>query len=143
MTEVVGFVKEKPEGQVLGRPTKYLPEMCDKVVAWGKLGKSKTWMAGALGISRDTFNRWEHENEAFSDAITRAMALSQMWWEDAGQDALTNREFQSSVWSRSMGARFPDEWRESSKQEVSGPGGTPLVPVLNVTVGRDQSESSS
>lgn len=31
-----------------------------------------------------------------------------------------------SIWSRSMAARFPKDWRENSKHEVSGIDGAPI-----------------
>jgi hypothetical protein len=40
--------------------------------------------------------------------------------------------FNSSVWSRSMAARFPEEWRESSKTELTGAGGGPVQNHLTV-----------
>lgn len=134
---------DKPEGYVFGRPTKYRPEMCEMVVEWGRQGKSRAWMASELDIAKSTLQLWEAEHEDFSAAMTRAMAHSQRWWEDKGQTGLDNREFNGSVWSRSMGARFPDDWRESTKQELTGANNTPLIPVLNVTVGRDQSKPAS
>ena len=143
MTEAVGFVKEKPEGYVFGRPTKYRTEFCERVIEMGKQGYSKNEMACELGVTKVTLLEWAKEKDDFSYAFTRAQEESQTWWERQGRTNLETPGFQSSMWGRNMGARFPDEWREASKQEVSGPGGTPLVPVLNVTVGRDQSESSS
>ena len=101
-----------------GRPSSYDPSYCAKVIEWGALGKSKTWMAASLNVARDTVNEWEHAHPEFSDAMTRAMALSQMWWEDAGQNGMVADKFNSSVWSRSMSARFPAEWRETTRQEV-------------------------
>ena len=113
---------KKPEGYVFGRPTVYLPEMCEQVIGWGRQGKSKAWIASRLEISRQTLDVWMKEKTDFSDAMTRALAHSQAYWEDLGQDNISDREFNASVWSRSMGARFPDDWRESTKQEqhVSG-----------------------
>lgn len=103
---------DKPEGYVFGRPSKYRPEMCERVVEWGKLGKSKAWIASELDIARSTLDEWCKDYPDFSEAITRAHTHAQRWWEDKGQNALDVREFQASVWSRSMGARFPDDWRE-------------------------------
>lgn len=105
-------VSSKPDGYVFGRPTSYRPEMCEKVMEWGAQGKSRTWMAARLGVDRKTIDNWADAHPDFLLALTRAKALEQMWWEDKGQEALEKREFQSSVWSRSMAARFPDEWRE-------------------------------
>ena len=40
--------------------------------------------------------------------------LAQAHWEDLGHDNIKDREFNSSVWSRSMAARFPHQWREKT-----------------------------
>lgn len=125
-------MSDKPEGYVFGRPTLYRPEMCHQVIEWGKQGKSKTWMAANLGIDRETIRRWVEDNEDFCGAMARALVLSQAFWEDQGQSNLTNREFQSSVWSRSMAARFPDEWRESTKQEQTVTGTMSVSVVTGV-----------
>jgi pimeloyl-ACP methyl ester carboxylesterase len=47
-------------------------------------------------------------------ALARAKVLEQRWWEDVGQNCLTDKSFQGSLWSRSMAARFPHEWRETA-----------------------------
>jgi hypothetical protein len=102
------------------RPREYDPSICEKVVEFGRLGKSRTWIAAALDIAKDTLYRWEKEYPEFSDALTRAKQFEQQWWEDAGQDNLTKQTFQSSVWSRSMAARFPDDWREKQDIDLNG-----------------------
>lgn len=119
---------DKPAGYVFGRPTKYHPDMCEKVIEWGRQGKSRTWIAGELGLDRRTLYRWEADHPDFCLALARAKVLEQQWWEDAGQDGMLKQGFGQSVWSRSMAARFPDDWRESTKNEteLTGKGGGPL-----------------
>lgn len=119
-------VKEKPEGYVFGRPTKYRPSFCNDVIEWGKLGKSKAWMCASLDISYRTMLDWEAANPDFSQALTRAEMHSQQWWEDAGQDSLKAAVFQSSVWSRSMAARFPKQWREKTAHVGGDEGDQPI-----------------
>ena len=117
---------DKPPGYVFGRPTKYLPEMCKQVIEWGAQGKSRTWMAAKLGIDRSTIIQWIKTHPDFSAAMAHAKALEQLWWEDKGQENLDAQHFQSSMWNRSMAARFPDDWRETSRQEQTGPDGGPV-----------------
>lgn len=105
-------MSDKPEGYKFGRPTEYRPHMCEQVIEWGRQGKSKTWMAAELDIDRKTIDRWDAANPDFSLALARAKVLEQRWWEDKGQENINAQVFQSSMWSRSMSARFPDEWRE-------------------------------
>lgn len=123
--------QQKPEGYVFGRPTDYRPEFCEQVIEWGKQGKSKTWMAASLDVCKVTFYNWEQTHPDFMNATTRAMAYSQKWWEDAGQDGMTANMFNSTVWAKNMAARFRDEWTD--RQEITGAGGAALIPVINVT----------
>jgi hypothetical protein len=100
-----------------GRPTKYKPEFCNLVVEWGKLGKSKAWICAELEISRPTLDLWIEEKEDFSYAMAVAMNYSQKWWEDTGQLGMMGKSIDASIYSRSMAARFPNDWRESTKTE--------------------------
>ena len=114
-----------------GRPTDYDPSYCDKVVEWGALGKSKTWMAAELDCTRQTLEHWAAANPEFLHALQKALTKSQAKWEDEGQDGLTADKFNGSVWSRSMAARFPDEWREIKGTELTGKDGGP-IPIARV-----------
>lgn len=123
--------KPKPEGYVFGRPTLYHPSYCEKVIEWGRLGKSITWMAAELNITKVTIYEWINVHQDFSNAIERARVLCQQWWEDAGQKGMEADKFNSAVWAKNMAARFRDEWTD--RQELTGAGGSALVPVINVT----------
>lgn len=111
----------------MARPTEYQQNYCERVIQAGKDGKSLTWMAAELEVSRECIYEWMRVHPEFSDAMTRAKLESQRWWEDKGQDALAMPGFNSSVWSRSMAARFPEEWRESTKTELTGANGGPVA----------------
>lgn len=108
----------------MGRPSVYTPELCEAVIELGKQGKSLVQMAAALDITKQTLLVWEKDRPDFSDAMTRARAYSQAWWEDAGQNNMLlgpgQGTFNASVWSRSMAARFPEDWRENKGVELSG-----------------------
>lgn len=110
-----------------GRPTDYDASYCEQVVEWGKLGKSKTWMAANLDVTRVTIDNWAVANPEFLCAIMQAMAHAQAWWEDQGQSYMLlphqGGTFNGSVWSRSMAARFPEDWREKSETTLQGPNG--------------------
>lgn len=121
-----------------GRPSTYDPDFCERVIEMGKKGFSKVQMAADLDVAKSTIQEWEKAHEEFSVALTRAMAYSQAWWEAKGQDCLimpAGMTFQGNVWSRSMAARFPDDWRESSKvqAELSGPDGKPISHTVAVS----------
>lgn len=108
----------------MARPSLYSSEYCDLVIALGAEGKSKAQMASAIGIHRETLNEWAKTYPEFSDAIARARDLAQTWWEDQAQRGIWSKEFNSATWSRSMAARFPDDYRENSKLDISNTDGS-------------------
>lgn len=122
----------------MGRPTKYDSSYCDQVIQLGKLGMSVVEMAANLGVGRTTLERdWPEAHEEFSQALTHARECSQAWWESMGRSNLImgpqTGTFQASVWSRSMAARFPNDWREKTEQksEVAVTGGVVMIPAKN------------
>ena len=114
----------------VGRPSKYDPIYCNKVLEYGALGKSFEQMSALMGIGITTMKRWREEFEEFRTALEDAQALSQTWWEDHAQSYLVEHKdgekLNTGLWSRSMAARFPQNYSERVKQEISGPGGSAL-----------------
>jgi hypothetical protein len=108
----------------MGRPTSYRKEFCEKVRALGAKGKSKAQIAAALGVSRMTVDRWCDDHPLFCDAIAHARDSALAWWEDQAQKHMLEKakgsKLNAHIWSRSMAARFPDDYRESSKVELGG-----------------------
>jgi hypothetical protein len=86
-------------------------------------------MAAEFGVSRQTLDAWLRQHPEFLDAMSVALTHAQAWWESAGQKGLTADKFNSSVWSRSMAARFPEDWRENSRHEHTGRDGGPIQTV--------------
>lgn len=103
-----------------GRPSDYDPAYCDDVIEYGKLGKSRAWIAATLGICRQTLANWEAAHPEFLDATSRAKLLSQLWWEDAGQTGMTADKFNATVWAKNMNCRFRDEWVDKQEIEHGG-----------------------
>ena len=110
----------------MGRPSTYQEDFCDLVIEWGGQGKSLTWMAAQLDVSRDTIYEWARTHKEFSDAITRAKAKCQAFWEDMGQNGCGDPRFNGGVWAKSMSARFPEEWRDNKGVELTGKNGGPV-----------------
>ena len=113
-----------------GRPTNYRPEYCERVIEMGRDGFSVAQMASQLNTSKQTLLRWVDANPEFRDAMEIARSHSQAWWEAMGQANIVmpkdSGTFQGSVWSRSMAARFPDDWRENRGVELTGANGGPV-----------------
>jgi hypothetical protein len=123
----------------MGRPTKYRPEFCDTVVELGALGKSKAQIAAALGCSRMSIDEWCSVHPEFSDAIAHARDLALAWWEDQAHVGMwqspEGAKLNPQLWSRSMAARFPDDYRESKGVELTGKGGGPLQTQVVIATG--------
>lgn len=95
-----------------GRPTDYSPGLCGRVVELGRLGKSHAQIAADLDVSRQTLYNWQEAHPEFLDAITYARDLAQAWFEDKGQEGLSDKGFNASLWAKQMSARFRDEYAE-------------------------------
>ena len=115
--------QNKPKGPG-GRPSLYKPEYCERVIELGREGMSIIEMAAEIGVSRSTLEEsWPELSAEFSEAFARARELSQAWWEGQGRKGLMADRFNAQLYSRSMAARFPKDWRESKEQRVTGADG--------------------
>ena len=108
-----------------GRPTDYEPAYCGRVIELGRIGMSVVEMAADIGVARSTLEAlWPAAHPEFKEAFTQARQLSQAWWESMGRVNLImppqSGTFQAAVWSRSMAARFPADWREKSETTLQG-----------------------
>ena len=103
-----------------GRPSAYDPAYCDKVVELGKAGKSKAQMAAHFDVSRQTIDNWASDYPDFLEALNRAMAHCQAWWETKGAEGMEKPGFNAAVWKKSVEARFRDDYTE--RREVSHSG---------------------
>jgi hypothetical protein len=111
--------------------------MCDQVVEWGRQGKSRAWMAAQFDVSYQTLLNWERAHPEFFEALARAEMRSQAHWEDLGHDNIKDRDFNSSVWSRSMAARFPNHWREKLAHVGGGKEDEPIKQELSIHAAAD------
>lgn len=75
----------------VGRPTKYKPEYCEKVIEHMRLGKSLTSFAASIGSYRELLYDWQKANPEFLHACKTAQELSQEWWEEFAMQAATGR----------------------------------------------------
>jgi len=120
-----------------GAPSKYEPEYCEKVIEFGKAGYSIVEMAAEIGVCRATLEaNWPAEHREFLEAFTRAKMLSQAWWEGKGRTNLNETSFQSSLYARSMAARFPRDWRESKRTELTGKDGGPIESASKIDMAK-------
>lgn len=118
----------------VGRPSAYDPAFCEKVVELGKLGKSVTQIACALDVSKETVYAWIREKPEFSDAMTRARAYSQAWWEEMGQAGLTMQGFNAFLWAKNVSCRFREDYSEPKNVVLSGDAANPVRTVNRVEI---------
>lgn len=95
-------------------PEKYIPI----IDAMGNDGEGMAEAIIALGISRDTFYRWQKEFPEFSDAIKEFRDRSEAWWSKQGRLSTFGATpgFSATSYIFNMKNRFPDTWKD--KQEV-------------------------
>lgn len=115
--EVSGVKAEEappaPRAPKFGRPSKYKPEFCQRVVDLGFAGKGKAQMAAGLGIDRGTLNEWMKAHEEFSRAVSMGLELAMAWWQDQGQAGINlGKDFNGFVYSFEMRNRFRDDYSD-------------------------------
>lgn len=103
-----------------GRPTKYDPMYCDQVIEMGRAGMSIVEMCAEIGVHRNTLETlWPEAHPEFMEALGLSRVHAQAWWETQGRENITADKFQASLYSRSMAARFPHDWREKTEVRQS------------------------
>lgn len=83
-----------------GRPTKYLPEYCDKLIEHMSSGLSFETFAAKIKVNRDTLYAWEKKHKAFSDAKKVGIDQGQLVWEEMGLAAMAGgiKGFNTVAW---------------------------------------------
>jgi hypothetical protein len=121
----------------VGRPSLYDPTYCEQAIELGKIGKSTEAIGAILGVGTATLYRWMDEHPEFREAIGIAKDMELYWWEEQAQAYMVeNKEsdrLNSGIWARSMAARFPKKYRESTKTEITGADGAALLTGIQVT----------
>lgn len=102
-----------------GRPSKYDPAFCDRVIELGREGASFAEMALELDIAYSTFDVWKNDNAEFSEAVKKAERLSQGWWEREGRKATFGGidGFNATSFIFNMKNRFKQDWRDKTEVE--------------------------
>lgn len=107
-----------------GRPSKYDPSYCDKLVEYGAQGYSLTACAGKLGVSRQTLHEWAGAWPEFSDAMARHAGARTAFLEEGLIGAETGPMVTSRMFALKNAA--PHEWREKQDVELTGKDGGPI-----------------
>jgi transposase len=95
-----------PKTKKVGRPTKYSPIMCKRVIEIMAQGRSRGNAATLMGLTEVTFYDWMKNNPDFSKAVKIGDQLSLLWWMTMGQINIHNKDFNSTLYMMQMQNRF-------------------------------------
>jgi transposase len=109
-----------------GRPTKYDPALCERVIECGAEGMGKLETCAEIGIHYETFEAWQEKHPEFSEAVKASQALSQAWWEKNGRIATFGGcpNFNATSYIFQMKNRFSKDWRDKRDIDHSSADGT-------------------
>ena len=103
-----------------GRPTKYEPEFCERVIEFMSKGYSKEACAGELEITKDTLYQWEKAHPDFSDSLKAGLELSRKFWEKTAIENIVynqkGKKADAVLWIFNMKNRFG--WTDKKEIEI-------------------------
>ena len=114
-----------------GRPTKYRPEMVERVLEFVGSGKSVKQFARELQVDSQTIYNWANEHPEFFDALTRAQEYSEAAWEEKMQGMMTSKSVNAPLVKLYLANRFG--WSDKQEHAISGPGGAPIASEIKIT----------
>lgn len=85
----------------------------EKLLDEYKAGASDVEVAAVLNISMATFERQYKENDTYKQLVDLGRLLSSAWWLKQGRTNLTNKMFNTALWSFNMKNR--QGWAERSE----------------------------
>lgn len=109
-----------------GRPSKYDPSYCDAVIEFMAEGYSLSAFAGSIGVAYSTAKLWEQQHEDFSAAVKAGRAKAVYWWEQRGRQIAMGGDGNPTAVIFGLKNRAPDEWRDKTETELTGPDGGPV-----------------
>lgn len=119
----------------MARPSKFKPEMVERVVGLAACGATDLDIAGELGVSRATLSTWKRDNPEFLDSLKAGKHLA----DSRVEKSLFNRAVgftdptglyhpphpvAAIFWLKN---RKPQEWRDTTRNEITGPDGQPVA----------------
>lgn len=108
-----------------GRPSAYLPEFCDMLVAFGLTGRSMTAFAGELMVCKETLYTWIGCHPEFAQAarIFRAVRTNTLEREILDTSVASKVQARLSV----LKNLNPDDWRDRKEYAIGGNDDLPAI----------------
>lgn len=105
----------KLKGKV-GRPTKYVPEIIEKVLNAVAVGAPFTHACNYAGINFDTFNEWRKTYPEFSEQLKEAEGRAAVGWLDKIETAAKEGNWQAAAWK--LERRYPHDFGRRDRMPV-------------------------
>lgn len=103
---------------MMGRPTKFAPEIGERILSLMAEGLSLCAAAADCDVGRSTVYRWKDENPDFRDTVDIAMAKRQLFLERRLMTADVGPVVTSTIFAlKNAGA---EDWRDKREIEHSG-----------------------
>lgn len=102
-----------------GRPTKYDPAYCERVIEHMKDGASLTSFAASISVSRATINVWMGEHPEFLEAAKAAKAKCAAWWEEIARENAKNGTGNATLTVFGLKNMGDDDWADKTEQKVT------------------------
>lgn len=119
-----------------GRPSKYDPAYCERIVEHMKEGASVLSFAAELGVSRATINVWAEAHPDFLEALNAGKAACGAWWEARGREVAQNGGGNGQATMITFGLKNMgrDDWADRQAHEHTGADGGPIQSQATVDV---------
>src|SRR5438105_1339231 len=99
-----------------GRPTKYTPEIVEKITSAIAVGAPYAHACAYAGISQDTFARWRERYPDFADAVKSAEGRGVIGWLARIEQAAKEGNWQAAAWK--LERRYPHDFGRRDRMPV-------------------------
>lgn len=99
-----------------GRPTKYVPEIIEKVLNAIAVGAPFTHACNYAGISFETFNEWRKQYSEFSESVKEAEGKAVVGWLARIEQAAKDGNWTAAAWK--LERRYPETFGRRDKVTV-------------------------
>ena len=103
----------------VGRPSKYDPDYCYKIVDMMRQGMSIIEASVRLNVHPDTVYEWAKVHPEFADAMEMGRRVSQAWWEEKARMNIESKEFNSKLWEYNVRCRFRKDWGVNQQHDIN------------------------
>ena len=116
-----------------GRPTKFNPEVCQRIIDAIKNGATYHQAAEAGGVTYNTFINWKQKGEKEQSGVYFEFFHNIKKAEEGGENQLLQniinagklpQHWQANAWI--LERRHPDRWSKVDRQEITGKDGGPI-----------------